>query len=63
MLPNKKKKFSKIWGGDPRSGIGKKPIPDPGYRGQKGTGSGSVTQIQEDTIFPHILSMVCGQLR
>jgi hypothetical protein len=24
---------------DPRSGIGKKPIPDPGSRGQKGTGS------------------------
>jgi hypothetical protein len=25
------------------SGIRKKPIPDPGSRGQKGTGSGSVT--------------------
>ncbi len=25
---------------DPRSGIRKKPIPDPGSRGQKGTGSG-----------------------
>jgi hypothetical protein len=24
---------------DPRSGIRKKPIPDPGYRGQKGAGS------------------------
>ncbi len=24
---------------DPRSGIRKKPIPDPGSRGQKGTGS------------------------
>jgi hypothetical protein len=28
---------------DPRSGIQKKPIPDPGTRGQKGTGS----QIQD----------------
>jgi hypothetical protein len=28
---------SGIW--DPRSGIRKKPIPDPGSRGQKGTGS------------------------
>ncbi len=26
-----------VW--DPRSGIRKKPIPDPGSRGQKGTGS------------------------
>jgi hypothetical protein len=33
------KKFSKIWGWDPGSGIRKKPIPDPGSRGQKGTGS------------------------
>ncbi len=32
-------KLSKIWGWDPRSGIRKKPIPDPGSRGQKGTGS------------------------
>jgi hypothetical protein len=33
--------LSKIWFGirDPRSGIRKKPIPDPGSRGQKGTGS------------------------
>jgi hypothetical protein len=30
-------KLSKIWGWDP--GSGKKPIPDPGSRGQKGTGS------------------------
>jgi hypothetical protein len=30
-------KLSKIWVGDP--GSGKKPIPDPGSRGQKGTGS------------------------
>ncbi len=32
-------KLSKIWLWDPRSGIRKKPIPDPGSRGQKGTGS------------------------
>jgi hypothetical protein len=39
-------KLSKIWVwdpgseiGDPRSGIRKKPIPDPGSRGQKCTGS------------------------
>jgi hypothetical protein len=33
------KKLCKIWSWDPRSGIRKKPIPDPGSRGQKGTGS------------------------
>jgi hypothetical protein len=32
-------KLSKIWVWDPGSGIWKKPIPDPGSRGQKGTGS------------------------
>jgi hypothetical protein len=32
-------KFSKIWVWDPRSGVRKNPIPDPGSRGQKGTGS------------------------
>jgi hypothetical protein len=32
-------KLSKTWIWDPRSGIRKKPIPDPGSRGQKGTGS------------------------
>jgi hypothetical protein len=32
-------KLSKIWVWDPRSGIRKKSIPDPGSRGQKGTGS------------------------
>ncbi len=32
-------KLSKIWVWDRRSGIRKKPIPDPGSRGQKGTGS------------------------
>jgi hypothetical protein len=31
--------LSNIWVWDPRSGIRKKPIPDPGSRGQKGTGS------------------------
>jgi len=30
---------SQTKGLDPRSGIRKKPIPDPGTRGQKGTGS------------------------
>jgi hypothetical protein len=32
-------KLSKIWIWDPGCGIRKKPIPDPGSRGQKGTGS------------------------
>jgi hypothetical protein len=32
-------KLSKIWVWDPGSGIRKKPVPDPGSRGQKGTGS------------------------
>ncbi len=32
-------KLSKIWVWDPRSGIRKKPITDPGSRGQKSTGS------------------------
>jgi hypothetical protein len=31
-------KLSKIWVWDPGSEIRKKPIPDPGSRGQKGTG-------------------------
>jgi hypothetical protein len=31
--------LSKIWVWDPRSGIRNKPIPFPGSRGQKGTGS------------------------
>jgi hypothetical protein len=31
--------LSKIWVRDPGSEIRKKPIPDPGSRGQKGTGS------------------------
>ena len=31
--------LSNIWVWDPRSGIRKKPIPDPGSRGQQGTGS------------------------
>ncbi len=33
------KKLLKIWSWDPESEIRKKPIPDPGSRGQKGTGS------------------------
>ncbi len=39
------KKRLKIWSLDPRSGIRKKPIPDPGSRGQKAPnpGSGSAT--------------------
>jgi hypothetical protein len=32
-------KLSKIWVWDPGSEVRKKPIPDPGSRGQKGTGS------------------------
>jgi hypothetical protein len=31
-------KLSKVWVWDPGSEIRKKPIPDPGSRGQKGTG-------------------------
>ncbi len=33
------KKLLNIWSWDPGSGIRKKPIPDPGSKGQKGTGS------------------------
>jgi hypothetical protein len=36
-------KLSKIWVWYTGSGIQKKPVPDPGSRGQKGTGSGSAT--------------------
>jgi hypothetical protein len=32
-------KLSKIWVWDPGSRIRKKPIPDPGSKGEKGTGS------------------------
>jgi hypothetical protein len=32
-------KLSKIWVGDPVSEIEEKPLPDPGSRGKKGTGS------------------------
>jgi hypothetical protein len=42
FLPNKISICSQIYGfgiRDPRSGIRKKPISDPGSRGQKGTGS------------------------
>ncbi len=42
LLPKKLSKSSQEYGfgiRDPRSGIRKKPIPDPGSRGQKGTGS------------------------
>jgi hypothetical protein len=37
------KKLLKIWSWDPRSGIRKKPIPDPGSRGQKAPDPGSAT--------------------
>ncbi len=37
------RKLLEIWVGDP--GTGKKPLPDPGYRGQKSTGSGYATLI------------------
>jgi hypothetical protein len=40
------KKLFKIWSWDPRSGIRKKTIPDPGSRGQKGPGSGSTTLVK-----------------
>jgi hypothetical protein len=36
-------KLSKIWVWDPRSGIRKKPIPDPGVRKAPDPGSGSAT--------------------
>jgi hypothetical protein len=40
--------LSNIWIWDPRSGIRKKPIPDPGSRGQKAPdpGSGSATLME-----------------
>jgi hypothetical protein len=39
FLGKKLNKLSKIWVWGPRSRIRKKPIPDPGSRGKKGTGS------------------------
>ncbi len=39
FTPKISTKISKIWVWDPGSKIRKKPIPDPGSRGQKGTGS------------------------
>jgi hypothetical protein len=36
-------KLSKIWVWDPRSGIRKKPIPDPGVKKAPDPGSGSAT--------------------
>jgi hypothetical protein len=39
---------SKIWVWDPRSGIRKKPIPDPGSRGQKCTGSATLLVTSTD---------------
>jgi hypothetical protein len=38
-------KLSKIWVWDPGYEIRKKPIPDPGSRGQKSTGTGSATLV------------------
>jgi hypothetical protein len=37
------KKLLKIWSWDPRSGIRKKPIPDPGVKKAPDPGSGSAT--------------------
>ncbi len=45
-------KLSKIWVWDLGSGIRKKPIPDPGSRGQKGTGS---RMRISNTVFSHLL--------
>jgi hypothetical protein len=50
-------KLSKIWVWDPRSGIRKKSIPDPGSRGQKGTGSRiRIRNTDFDIFFPRQLS-------
>jgi hypothetical protein len=38
-------KLSKIWVWDPRSGIRKKPIPDPGVEKAPDPGSGSATLV------------------
>jgi hypothetical protein len=38
-------KLSKIWVWDPRSGIRKKPIPDPGLKKTPDPGSGSATLV------------------
>jgi hypothetical protein len=40
------KKLLKIWSWDSRSGIQKKPIPDPGSRGQKAPDLGPGSQIR-----------------
>jgi hypothetical protein len=37
-------KLSKLWVSDPGTEIRKKPIPDPGSRGQKGTRSATLVQ-------------------
>jgi hypothetical protein len=40
------KKLLKIWSWDPGSGIRKKPIPEPGSRGQKAPNTGSRIRIR-----------------
>ncbi len=49
------KKLSKIWVWDPRSGIRKKPTPDPGSRGHPG--SGSATLISSGSVLRFYLTI------
>ncbi len=49
--------LSKMWVWDPRSGIRKKTLPDPGSRGQKGTGS----RIRIRNTGCQLLTVVAGQ--
>ncbi len=52
-------KLSKIWVKDPGSEIRKKPIPDPGSRGQKGTGS-RIRNTVKKLPFKYILAKLKG---
>jgi hypothetical protein len=45
------KKLLKIWSWDPGSGIRKKPIPDPGSRGQKAPNPGSRIRIRNTAFY------------
>jgi hypothetical protein len=57
------KKLLKIWSCDPRSGIRKKPIPDPGSRGQKAPDPGSATlNFSKKINFLDWILCACGQV-
>jgi hypothetical protein len=51
-------KLSKIWVWDPGSEMRKKPIPDPGSRGQKGTGSRIRNTVRNHFFFKYFNSLM-----